>query len=110
MFFTHTESQGIALAEAWSMDVPTFIYEANQESPLHIFSRRWYQADEVPYINHLNGMRWSNPDLLVDIITGDRKTWPFNPRLYVLNTMTDEIAMKNVFQAIKCEWKRRFNL
>jgi len=108
VFLTATESQSIALAEAWSMDVPTFVYEANPAHPFRFYNRIWLQANEAPYLNNLCGFRWNDIQHMVDTITAERNSWPFRPRYYVLNTMTDAISVWNVLRAAECEWQRRY--
>eukprot|EP00656_Telonema_subtile_P035879 TRINITY_DN39830_c0_g1_i2.p1 TRINITY_DN39830_c0_g1~~TRINITY_DN39830_c0_g1_i2.p1 ORF type:complete len:384 (+),score=72.97 TRINITY_DN39830_c0_g1_i2:92-1243(+) len=107
VFMTDTESQSIALAEAWAMDVPSFVYELNPHHPLFVYSRWQYFANEAPYLNYLNGARWNHVDGLLNLLNSmDQKL--LRPREYVLNTMTDAISVKNVLMAIHCEWQRRF--
>lgn len=109
IFITSTESQSIALAEAWSMDVPTFVYEVSRLHPLFVFERWWTHANEGPYINYMNGARWSTVEGLINLLNHmQEQSW--TPREYVLNTMTDEIATWNVLRAIECEWKKRFDI
>jgi hypothetical protein len=111
VFFTHTESQSIALTEAWAMDVPTLVYDANPQHPPFYFGRWWLQATEAPYLNNFNGFRWSDPSLVVNHINlmhQDRTSYPFEPRRYVMSTMTDAISVWNVLRAVQCEWTRRY--
>jgi len=105
VFMTGTESQGIALAEAWAIDVPTFVYEAEA---IFVFGRWWPHSNEGPYINYMNGARWSTVDGLLNLLN-DMPSHPWAPREYVLNTMTDEISVLNVLQAIQCEWNERIS-
>lgn len=107
IFMTSTESQSIALAEAWSMDVPTFVYEVSPLHPAAIFGRWWPHANEGPYINYLNGARWSTIQGVLNLLW-DMPAHPWNPREYVISTMTDKISVFNVLRAIECEWARRF--
>jgi hypothetical protein len=104
VFLHGTESQSIAQAEAWAMDVPTFVHVQNG---LHVFGRDFLQANESPYLNFLNGARWTTTDELLRAVKHLAKK-KHHPRRYVLNTMTDEIAMWNALRAIQCEWERRF--
>ena len=106
IFMTYTESQCIAMSEAWSMDVPTFVYEGNQMDSPEIYGRHYPQVNAGPYINYLNGARWSTIEGLVNLI-GDMSEQPMAPRDYVLNTMTDEIAVRNALRAMECEWRTR---
>ena len=105
IFMTTTESQGIALAEAWAMDIPTFVYEGGLSHPL-IFGRRWPQVNAAPYINYTNGARWHTMEGLSNLLAELYKQ-PWAPRHYVLNTMTDKIAVWNTLRAIECEWRTR---
>jgi hypothetical protein len=106
VFMTGTESQSIALAEAWAFDIPTFVYEVSPLHPLFVFGRWWPHSNEGPYINYMNGARWSTVDGLLNLLN-DMPSHPWAPREYVLNTMTDEISVLNVLRAIQCEWNER---
>ena len=107
IFMTSTESQSIAQAEAWAMDIPTFVLEASSVHPLYFFERWWPQANEGPYINYMTGTRWSTVDGMLNCLK-TLSTQPWAPRKYVLNAMTDKISVWNVLRAIQCEWETRY--
>ena len=107
VFMTGTESQGIALAEAWAMDVPTFVYEHSPLKPLFVFERWFPLASEAPYVNYMNGARWGTVHNLLNLLN-NLPTLPWAPREYVLNTMTDRISVLNTLKAIQCEWSNRY--
>jgi len=112
IFMTPTESQSIALAEAWAMDIPTFVYEVSPIHPAPIFGKVWPHANEGPYINYLNGARWSTIDGLVTLLNDMQPQplpQPWAPREYVLNTMTDKVSVWNALRAIECEWRNRYS-
>jgi len=107
IFMTSTESQSIAQAEAWSMDVPTFVLEASSAHPLFVYGRWWPQANEGPYINYMNGAKWSTVEGMLNCLK-TLSSEVLAPRRYVLSTMTDKISVWNALRAIQCEWERRY--
>ena len=47
VFLSSSESQGIALAEAWSMNVPTFVWNPK---PKELNGRYFPSVDSAPYL------------------------------------------------------------
>jgi glycosyltransferase involved in cell wall biosynthesis len=64
VYIGKSESQGIALLEAWAMNVPTFVYKAN--NPISITSEHGTlilgpdQYSAAPYLTDERGLFWSN--------------------------------------------------
>jgi hypothetical protein len=81
IFLTFNEPQGIAAAEAWSMDVPTFAYRAEAVS----------NVDTIPYLTSDTGHYWSDIDELLTLLAAFSPN-QFRPRSWVLANMTDAIC------------------
>jgi len=73
------ESQGLAAAEAWSMDVPTFAYRApGMEAP-------------IPYLAAATGRYWLSTDELLAKVA-DFPAQHYTPRSWLLENMTDIVC------------------
>lgn len=57
IYFSETESQGLALQEAWSMNVPTFVWESGC---VNIAGRKYDYTSPAPYLNKSNGKFFRN--------------------------------------------------
>lgn len=84
IFLSSSETQGIALLEAWASDVPTF---------------PWNPKDTVqgscPYLNAQLGRDWKNLSELENLLRSmDKLLSRCSPRKWVLENMTDEISVK----------------
>lgn len=91
------ESQGIALAEMWSMDVPTICFDP------HYYMWEWGgrlierdgDVSSCPYLSEATGRRFSNFEELgriLDTLSVDNNH--FSPREWVLANMSDEVIAK----------------
>ncbi len=97
------ESQGIALAEMWSMDVPTICFEPNYfmwewEGR---FIERAGDISSCPYLSEATGMRFSSFEELgriLDTISANKKR--FSPREWVLKNMSDEACARKFLQLL----------
>jgi glycosyltransferase involved in cell wall biosynthesis len=88
--FGGTESQGIALAEAWSMDVPTWVqFKSDWKAPNGVS----YFAESAPYLSESTGSYFKNRIALNNLLN-DLADIEFNysPRAWVLDHMTDKIS------------------
>jgi hypothetical protein len=86
IFISRSESQGIALAEAWSMDVPTFVFDPGE----FFFSGRMvYNVSSCPYLKRTTGLTWKNLGELRELINDKNSYTGFSPREYVLKEFTD---------------------
>jgi teichuronic acid biosynthesis glycosyltransferase TuaG len=95
-----SESQGIGLLEAWSMNVPTFIWENTFE--LIIKGKLFLEHSSAPYLTDSTGIFFSDIDeLIVGLKSLKKNEINFNPRSWVLNNMTDKIAARNLVNAFK---------
>ncbi|MEW5784286.1 MAG: hypothetical protein AB1767_04275 [Bacillota bacterium] len=100
VFLSKSESQGLALAEAWSMDVPTLVWSPRE---LVIETRQYAVFSACPYLCDLTGMQWTTTGELEQLLEAlPAKLVACKPRKWVLENMTDTIAAK-IFLDIKNE-------
>jgi len=91
IFISRSESQGLALAECWSMNIPTFVWDPNE--PLIINGKMHAQVSAAPYLNKDVGMSWKTLAEFELILNNIKNILPqFNPRTWVLENMSDQIC------------------
>lgn len=98
IFISQSESQGIALAESWSMNVPTFVW---QKKILKINNVNYKYTSAAPYLSDKTGLFFHNTEQLNKIIK-DYYTnrLIFSARKWVLKNMTDTISVKNILNIL----------
>lgn len=95
--FVRDESQGLAWAEAWSSDVPTFIWRNNSIN----YRNKEIQSSTAPYLEKNTGMFFDNIENFKSIFTD----WMmgkliFHPREWVIDNMSDEFCAKKILQIV----------
>lgn len=87
--FVKDETQGLAWAEAWSADVPTFIWK-NTNNSMRGFS---YKCSTAPYLNNKNGIFFNNfQDFKKHFIKWESGKFDFRPRNWVETNMSDKVC------------------
>lgn len=100
IFITNTESQSLALGEAWSMDVPTFVWHDENDKE-NIF-KKYVLTSNAPYLNYKNGSEFKNFDELDLLINNfQKKKIKYSPRKWVLTNMTDKICAKKATKILR---------
>jgi len=100
IFLSAFETQGIALAEAWSMDVPTLPWDPRGEATWA--GRTFIAQSSAPYLTAATGRVWRSLDELEPLLRAalaDRAA--FAPRRWVLEHMTDAICSANLYAIIR---------
>ena len=98
IFISQSESQGIALAESWSMNVPTFVWKIKISK---INNVKYQYTSAAPYLSSETGYFFSNIKQLEKIIKNYYKNkFEFKPRLWILNNMTDKQSVKNILSIL----------
>ncbi len=100
VFLSTFETQGLALAEAWSMDVPTLVWDP--QGPAEWRGRAFQSRSSAPYLTPATGRTWRTIDDLEPVLRGalaERST--FRPREWVLGNMTDAICAAALFEIIR---------
>ena len=85
-----SESQGLALAEAWSMDVPTFVRRFD------VILDEGTPCSAAPYLTDMTGAFWSSNEELQQLLAAG--TASYAPRDWVLANNTDCHAAKALLQ------------
>lgn len=100
VFISRSESQGIALAEAWSMDVPVFAW--NPKTPFDWDGFRWTDVSSCPYMNPMVGSDWQKiVQLKEQIHSFENDRSQFQPRRWVLLHMTDKTSIEQLMELIR---------
>jgi hypothetical protein len=101
VFISRSESQGIALAEAWSMNVPTFTWEPVESI---IIKKKYKNSTACPYLNEEAGLKWSSLNELKNFVENTANAvLSFEPRNYALRSFSDELCaagLVNKFQLV----------
>jgi hypothetical protein len=97
--FVIDESQGIAWAEAWSVDVPTLIWENNS----NVSKGRSYKSSTAPFLCDQNGLFFKEfEDFKTQFNYWVTHKEQFSPREWTLQNMSDEICAAKLYKlAIK---------
>lgn len=98
VFISATESQGLALAECWAMDVPTLPW--NPKTAV-ILEKNCNFVSSCPYLTPQTGFDWQNLEELKALLRSiDRQLSLCSPRKWVLDNMTDEISVAKLIGII----------
>ncbi len=107
VFISKGESQGIALAESWSMNVPTIVW--NPLYPPKTMALNLIPSTSCPYLNALNGLDWKKIGELEIILSQIKNILGgFKPREWILNNMTDIHSAKLLLDIVRIDLKNRF--
>jgi hypothetical protein len=100
VFLSTFETQGLALAEAWSMDVPTVVWDPRGDAVWR--GRHFVSRSSAPYLTPATGRLWRPPDALEPVLRGAiADAAAFRPREWVLANMTDAICSAALLAIIR---------
>ena len=100
VFLSTFETQGLALAEAWSMDVPTVVWDPR--GPAEWRGRTFQSRSSAPYLTRSTGRLWRAIDELEPVLRGAlAERAAFRPRDWVLTHMTDAICAAQLLAIIR---------
>lgn len=94
------ESQGLALLEAWAMDVPTFVVS----NPYAMIKGVETCVSAAPYLSPACGNFFQSFDDLIALLEPllhDETTHPYSPRSWVEANMQDHQCIKMLLQAFE---------
>ena len=100
LFLSTFETQGLALVEAWAMDVPTLVWDPCGDAEWR--GRVFRSRSSCPYLTSATGRTWRTLDELDALLRetlSDRGT--FHPRDWVLAHMTDAICSAALYRIIE---------
>jgi glycosyltransferase involved in cell wall biosynthesis len=99
VFLSTFESQGIALAEAWSMNVPTVVWDPQGDAEWR--GRHFTSASSAPYLTSATGIASRDvAGLEIAIAQALATLDTFHPREWVLGNMTDAICSRKLYEVI----------
>jgi len=102
VFLSTFETQGIALAEAWSMNVPTMVWDPRGDAEWA--GRRFTAASSAPYLTPATGVAFRDVGELRPALDGAlRSLGSFQPREWVLANMTDAVCSRKLYEVIRGE-------
>ncbi|MCL5784049.1 MAG: hypothetical protein M1142_01680 [Patescibacteria group bacterium] len=98
IFLSESESQGMALFEAWSCDVPTLVWNRGYF--------RWNEytapASSAPYLSNLTGLTFSGgQDFIKSLEEMEKIHKQVRPREWILKNGTAKISASNLLKIIK---------
>jgi hypothetical protein len=102
VFLSSFETQGLALAEAWSMNVPSIVWDPQGEAEWR--GRTFKAGSSAPYLTPATGIAFGGIDELTHAL--DRATAAldsFQPREWVLANMTDAVCSRRLYELIRTE-------
>ena len=100
VFLSDFETQGLALAEAWSMDVPTAVWDPQGRAEWR--GRAFQSRSSCPHLSRATGLAWQTLEALdsaLGLILRERAT--FHPRQWVLDHMTDAVCARILYDVIR---------
>lgn len=99
IFLSRSESQGLALAEAWAMDVPTLAWNPKE---LIDHGRIYSEVSSCPLLTLSTGLDWKNLNDLEDQLKNFEELGKkFAPRKWVLDHLTDKISAQILLKIIE---------
>ncbi len=105
VFLSTFESQGIALAEAWAMNVPTVVWDPRGDAEWA--GRRFKSESSAPYLTPSTGLAVRDVAGLDGAIAQALATLDtFQPRGWVLEHMTDAVCSRKLYEMVMAEAAR----
>jgi glycosyltransferase involved in cell wall biosynthesis len=104
VFLSTFETQGIALAEAWSMNVPTIVRDPQGDAEWR--GRHFTSRSSAPYLTPATGIAARDTAAIEPAIRQALATLAsFQPRKWVLANMTDAVCSKKLWDLIRREFE-----
>ncbi|MBW8869060.1 MAG: hypothetical protein JF610_17310 [Acidobacteria bacterium] len=99
VFLSSFETQGLALAEAWAMDVRTLVW--NPQADTEWRGHRFQAGSSAPYLTSATGLAWRTEAELDAALRHAASGHPaFTPRAWVLAHMTDAICAHRLYEIL----------
>jgi hypothetical protein len=103
VFISRSESQGMALAEAWAMEVPTLVWDPGE---LTVKGTVFEKVSACPYLSAETGKRWVTIEELDQLVaTYSRYSAQFKPRAYTIGLFSDEVCAQALLNFISLNTK-----
>jgi len=102
VFLSAFETQGLALAEAWSMNVPAVVWDPRGDAEWR--GRRFTAGSSAPYLTSATGVAFREiGELRPALERALASPGSFQPRDWVLANMTDAVCSRRLFDLIRAE-------
>lgn len=98
IFISRSESQGIALAEAWSMDVPSYVFDPGE---FFFTGRMIHNVSASPYLVREAGKTWNSIHELEQLLDDKNSLAAFSPRKYALEKFTDAYCARQLLDVLR---------
>ncbi len=99
IYLQRSESQGLALLEAWARNVPTLVYNAQR----YVDPQTTIDVEGkigAPYLTEQTGMFFTDTSFERDLSTFISKYSTFTPREYINDNFTDTIAAQHLIEQL----------
>ena len=96
IYVSKSESQGIALLEAWAMNIPTFVWDSDFKNE---GDRVFKDISPAPYLNKDTGKLWKSINDLAECLNSIKKE-SYRPRVYASKYFTNEKSVKLLIDEI----------
>jgi hypothetical protein len=97
VFISISESQGLALAECWSMNVATLVWNPQT---MQAHGRIYSEVSACPYLTSQTGKDWQQLSHL-ELLLNNHDSWLYQPRQWVLENMTYKHSAERMITIIK---------
>lgn len=108
IFFTESESQGIALFESWSVDIPTFCFIGKMG--MHEYSDKLWFSEPAPYMTPDTGFYFSNINQFKTVLSWHlQHKLKFSPRRWILAHGAWNVSAARIWSDMLSDWLRIHN-
>ena len=98
VFLSISESQGIALLEAWAMNIPTLVWNPGKRT---VLNQKNVPVSSAPYLTEKTGATWKTLDELENLLAHHKIIrQQFQPRKWVLANMINTITTQKLYSII----------
>lgn len=95
VFLSRSESQGIALAESWAVNVPTIVWNPG----VLVYGGKTLLCSAAPYLTDATGLCFARMEDFESVfMEWQEKCHMFSPRKWVVSHMTDKICALNILE------------
>jgi hypothetical protein len=98
LYLSHSESQGLALQEAWVRDVPTLVFTRGYFA----YGKHHFEATNIsaPYLNEKMGLFFTEKNFEETLTTFLTTIDTFTPREYVVENLSDSVCAQHFTQLV----------
>ena len=97
IYFSSSESQGIAMQEAWSKNVPTLVYKQS----FWFYGKRKFKASSSPYLNKYCGYFFKNFNEFIIKFNKLNNNKKLKPKNWLNKKMSQDASIKKLLEIIK---------